>query len=390
MIDRLNALRRYAPIVRLVMVVSALLLAATMIVSPLASLRAVVFPVFVVAALLLPFFRRWRVLFVQLCLLALAAFVLGSLIDSLSFLAAAGVMVAVVVVIADSFGLDFATDKTRRAEGDAPSPARTPDIPPNGPVERQGLRLSQGLYLLTTVLVFLNPFQLRLILRQMYGQSQIQARLEDNLPDAKTYRQQVRYTLPFTGEWYVANGGIEQGNSHSWDVLTQRYAYDFIMTDFRLRRHDGSGSRLSEYFCYDQPILAPADGIVVEVCDGVRDAPRPGSLFIDFLARDFRGNYVIIRHAEDEYSFLAHLIPGSISVKVGDEVQLGQLIGRCGNSGHSSEPHLHFHVQDGPDFFTAMGLPVQFDDVTADGAHHESIHLAGGMRVEAGAKSTSA
>ena len=389
MMDRLNAMRRFAPVVKLVMVISALLLAATVLVPPLESLSAVVFPVFIISALLLPFFRRWRALFVQLSLLALLAFVLGSLVDSLSFLAAAAVMVAVVIVIADATGLDFATNKTRRAEGDDPTTARTPDIPPNRPVARQGLRLSQGLYLLTMTAAFLNPLQLSQILRQLFGQTDIEMRWGDDLPDTATYRQRVRYTLPFAGEWYVANGGIERGNSHSWDVLTQRYAYDFIMTDHRLRRHDGSGYRLNDYFCYDQPVLAPADGVVVEVCDGVRDAPRPGSLFIDFMARDFRGNFVIIRHAEGEYSFLAHLIPGSIGVKAGETVQRGQMIGRCGNSGHSSEPHLHFHVQDQPDFFKAMGLPVQFDDVIADGAHHESVYLAAGMRAEPGTKPTS-
>ncbi len=248
-----------------------------------------------------------------------------------------------------------------RAANDAAAPS-LPDPPLNQPAgspARFAARLA-----LSQALVLLNPLQVAQIVAQIVGQAIISIRRA--LPDTD-YAQQARYTLPFRGEWLVYNGGVTPADSHSWDVLTQRYAYDFVIADAALRRHSGDGRALTDYFCYGQDVIAPADGEIITVRDSVRDAPRPGSGWIDFLARDFRGNFVIIKHAEGEYSFLAHLIPGSIVVRAGQRVQRGQLIGRCGNSGHSGEPHLHFHLQDRPSFWLAAGLPVKFDDVRVDG-----------------------
>ncbi|MEM6955491.1 MAG: M23 family metallopeptidase [Myxococcota bacterium] len=67
---------------------------------------------------------------------------------------------------------------------------------------------------------------------------------------------------------------------------------------------------------------------------------------------------MIVRHCEGAYGFYAHLIPGSLTVQKGAQVVAGQRLGTCGNSGNSSEPH--FHIQDGPNFFTSRGVPVCF------------------------------
>jgi len=94
---------------------------------------------------------------------------------------------------------------------------------------------------------------------------------------------------------------------------------------------------------------------------------------------------VTIRHAANEYSFLAYLVPGSICVKVGDMIKQGTLIGLCGNSGHSTEPHLHFHVQDHADFFQAAGLPVKFSDaVVNDEPEQEPVFVVRGTHVSQG------
>ena len=92
-------------------------------------------------------------------------------------------------------------------------------------------------------------------------------------------------------------------------------------------------------------------------------------------------NHIIIRHAEGEYGFYAHLIPDSITVEIGDKVGQGDIIGRCGFSGNSSEPPLHFHLQDGPDFYSAMGLPVRFADIIVNGAYTDEVVVERGMRV---------
>ena len=73
----------------------------------------------------------------------------------------------------------------------------------------------------------------------------------------------------------------------------------------------------------------------------------------------------MIQHAEKEYSLLAHLKPGSICVRTGQQVNLGEKIGECGNSGNTSEPHLHFQIQSGKSFYSSFGLPVSFSNIYA-------------------------
>jgi len=220
--------------------------------------------------------------------------------------------------------------------------------------------------------------------RQIVGQNSAQSRAVES---ATAYRQTARYRLPFADEWYIVGGGITPQTSHSWDVVAQRYAYDFVIADAQLRRWRTDGRAAEDYLCYGIPVLAPADGVVVAVRDGVRDAPGAGTGWLDVLTPYFPGNTVVIQHAEAEYSFLAHLIPGSLTVAMGDRVTAGQPIGRCGNSGHSTEPHLHFHIQDRADFWTAAGLPVAFDGVSVDGQPAaDGVYLVRGTRVRPSAR----
>jgi murein DD-endopeptidase MepM/ murein hydrolase activator NlpD len=79
------------------------------------------------------------------------------------------------------------------------------------------------------------------------------------------------------------------------------------------------------------------------------------------------GNLIIIDHENGEYSVLAHFKKGSIVVKAGETVVSGQFIGLCGNSGHSSQPHLHYHLQTIPIIFTGEGLPAQFLSCISNG-----------------------
>jgi murein DD-endopeptidase MepM/ murein hydrolase activator NlpD len=183
---------------------------------------------------------------------------------------------------------------------------------------------------------------------------------------AEEYAQKVRYSLPFAippdgTNWYVYNGGVTAATSHSWDIVAQRYAYDFVVVDNQGKRWRTDGGSKDDYLCYGLPVLAPADGEVVAVVDGVRDAPAVGTGWIDLLTLNFPGCTITIRHAEHEYSFLAHLKPGSLLVKVGDHIKRGQTLAHCGHSGHSTEPHLHFQVQDRADFFMSAGLPIRFE-----------------------------
>jgi hypothetical protein len=219
---------------------------------------------------------------------------------------------------------------------------------------------------LTSVPTFVNPWVQWQGLRQLLGQVVVIARYRGRLPSPDRYEQSTNLRLPFDGEWTVVNGSHEKAGSHSWGIYGQRYAYDFVVTDEAARTHEGDGSRAEQYHCWDRPVLAPAGGVVVEASDGHRDYPKAGGR-MDPFQRDVRGNYVVVDHGDGECSVLAHLREGSVSVRAGERVERGQQVGRCGNSGNSTEPHLHYHVQDRRSFYSGMGLPVAFSDVEVDG-----------------------
>lgn len=178
----------------------------------------------------------------------------------------------------------------------------------------------------------------------------------------------LRYSLPVSGEWLVANGGVTADTSHSWDMPNQRYAYDLVKPADIPAGAGKSGHRdLFGFNTFGQPVLAPADGTVVRVRDGQRDYRSPGSGSVDMWCRDIRGNHVLIQHREDEFGLLAHLREGTVAVSVGERVRRGQRIGECGNSGHSTQPHLHFHIQDRRSFHTASSRMIVWGRVRRNG-----------------------
>ena len=105
----------------------------------------------------------------------------------------------------------------------------------------------------------------------------------------------------------------------------------------------GSGDLATDYYCYDKMVLAPADGTVVFAEDRI-----PDNVIGEVNLKNNWGNTVVIRHADHLYTSLSHLKEGSVNVKEGDSVKEGEEIGRCGNSGRSPYPHLHFQVQATP------------------------------------------
>ena len=213
---------------------------------------------------------------------------------------------------------------------------------------------------------FLNPLVLRQDVMQLLGSFVAIVRHRGSLPSPETYAQSASYRLPVEGDWAVVNGSPIKDYSHSWFPATQRYAYDFVITDEEGRtRPEDADTSIENYYCYDAPVVAPADGTVVAVGDGDPEFPRGGG-FSHPLKRSVVGNSVTIRHAESEYSTLVHLVPGSIAVEPGDRVERGEQIGRCGHSGNSAEPHLHFQMQDHPAFELAAGLPNAFDDIEVE------------------------
>ena len=149
----------------------------------------------------------------------------------------------------------------------------------------------------------------------------------------------MRIKLPFFGEWLV-DQGHEGDFTHKGDWAQ---AWDFVITDRNKLRYRNKGTELVDHYCFDQPVLAPADGSVVMTEDGIDDN-KTGEVNID---KNW-GNTIIIKHAEGLFTKLSHLRKGSLTVKIGDNVISGQRIGRVGNSGRSPYPHLHFQVQQTP------------------------------------------
>lgn len=186
-------------------------------------------------------------------------------------------------------------------------------------------------------------------------------------PDKRKGASQEEYALPFEGAWTVVNGGVDKETSHSWGVLTQRYAYDFVVLDDEGRNcpPDADPADPASYYCYGLPVLAPADGVVAEVGTSCPNAQIMLDETVHFGGGDIRGNYVLIDHGNDEFSCLCHLRPGGVLVEAGWHVQRGQRVGFCGSSGCSSHLHLHFHIQKGQSFYTSPGVPVRFAGVAA-------------------------
>jgi len=200
-------------------------------------------------------------------------------------------------------------------------------------------------------------------LRQAFAIPLIYFRHRFNLPSKDNYTHETEFILPFNGQWLVVNGGTDRKTSHSWCIPTQRYAYDFLIVDKDGKSFSNDDKALESYYCYGKDILAPADGEVVSVASHHPDSDVPGRGRIECKAHDLRGNHIVIKHSDNEYSTIAHLKPNSIIVKIGQRVTQGQIIARCGNSGNTSEPHVHFQISDGESFFTSAGLHIKFKNV---------------------------
>ena len=230
-------------------------------------------------------------------------------------------------------------------------------------------------FLLGVPLSVLNPLLFRQDAMQLLGSLVAILRHRGSLPCTESHTQSTTYRLPVEGEWTVVNGSPIKEYSHSWFPATQRYAYDFVITDDDGRtRPTGTDTSIENYYCYDQPVLAPADGTVVSIHDHDPELDRAGG-FSHPLKRSVTGNRVTIYHGNGEYSSLVHLVPGSIEVEPGERIERGEQIGRCGHSGNSSEPHLHFQLQEHPTFEVAAGLPVRFDEVAIDTPGADVVEL---------------
>ncbi len=171
-----------------------------------------------------------------------------------------------------------------------------------------------------------------------------------------------RYSLPFKEEFYVEFGGIKKKDSHSWQIPAQRYAYDFEIRDLEDKPYHDDYYDLNNYYSYKKNILAPMDGVVVEVVNDYPDTKIVENRKIVCDVADVRGNHIIIMHGHNEYSMIAHILKDSFRVREGDVVKRGDVIAMVGNSGNTNGPHIHFQVQRGMED-NAEGIPILFEKI---------------------------
>ncbi len=171
-----------------------------------------------------------------------------------------------------------------------------------------------------------------------------------------------RMMLPFKGEWTVLWGGDTRELNYHVDYKQQKTAFDLVMTNEKNLSYKTTGQTNEDYYVFGQEIISPVTGEVVQVVDGIKDNV-PGVMNPLYVP----GNTVIIKTAHDEYLFFAHFKQSSIVVKPGQQVEQGQLLGLCGNSGNSSEPHLHFQIQNTEDMNQATAAKSFFEKIVVNG-----------------------
>jgi len=164
----------------------------------------------------------------------------------------------------------------------------------------------------------------------------------------------------------VHRGSVQSINGGFFDA--QRYAIDWMRLDDQGRLVHADTAKVESYTAYGADVIAVADGTVVDAMDELDDQvpgqlPDPSTITL----RTVDGNHVVLDLGAGFYAFYAHLQRGSVRVKVGDRVKRGQLLGKLGNSGNTSAPHLHFHVMRGPSVLGSDGAPYVIDAFRVSG-----------------------
>jgi len=161
--------------------------------------------------------------------------------------------------------------------------------------------------------------------------------------------------LPFEDEWFVYWGGLTEAQNYHVREMSQQYAYDLLMVKDGAS-YQGDPKKNESYFAFGKEILAPCNARIVQVIDSIPDNV-PGVM----NPEDLTGNTIVLQTDIGEYILFAHLQEGSILVEEGQEVVQGEVMARCGNSGNSTEPHLHLSLQNTLEMRDAIGGKLYFE-----------------------------
>ena len=188
---------------------------------------------------------------------------------------------------------------------------------------------------------------------------------------------------PVRGRWQALNSPASVVPSHGVRAYGQAYAIDLVYDPGDASRPEFGGSMMTpsrEYPAFGQPVFAMIDGTVVRASDWRRDHHARSNglgfiyMMVEGIVREMGGpgfvvgNHVVVRGDDGVYALVAHLQRGSATVRPGDRVSAGSRIGSCGNSGNSSEPHVHAQAMDRASLWTAQGVPIFFAGIRLDGA----------------------
>jgi murein DD-endopeptidase MepM/ murein hydrolase activator NlpD len=197
-----------------------------------------------------------------------------------------------------------------------------------------------------------------------------------NLPQIE--RNTTPLILPFKGEWTVFWGGNTKELNYHVQSKAQKNAFDFVIKDEEGKSFKTDGKTNEDYYALGKEVIAPCDGDIVLVVDGIKDN-KPGELNPMYAP----GNSVILKTENNEYLFFAHFKQHTIKVKQGQKVKQGELLGLCGNSGNSSEPHIHFHIQNVEDINIATGVKCYFEKILVNGIIKTDYSPIKGEKIEA-------
>ncbi|WP_316788785.1 peptidoglycan DD-metalloendopeptidase family protein [Pedobacter frigoris] len=198
-------------------------------------------------------------------------------------------------------------------------------------------------------------------------------------PAGAAKRNITPMSLPFKGEWTVFWGGDTKETNYHVVSKFQKNAFDIVIQNAAGKSFKTTGKTNEDYYAFGQQLFAPCDAEVVLSVDGIKDN-IPGVVNPMYVL----GNSVLLKTRNNEYILFAHFKQNSVKVKQGDLVKRGQFLGLCGNSGNSSEAHLHFHIQDKEDFTMATGIKCYFDKLKVNGTAETEYSPIKGDKVSLG------
>jgi hypothetical protein len=181
---------------------------------------------------------------------------------------------------------------------------------------------------------------------------------------------------PLRGEGWLAANGPQNESAHRRALIpiggsahiAQRFAIDWVQVGSNSQTYTGDRKDNKSYHAYGSEVLAVADAVVVTTKDGIpQNVPGENSRAVPMTIETIGGNHIILDLGQGRFAFYAHLQPGTLRVKVGDRVTRGQVLALVGNSGNSTEPHLHFHVSDGNSPLASEGVPYLLESFAVRG-----------------------